>query len=144
MSTNKSANLNLHLWEPEDNFLRTEFNENFEKLDERGGAWSAQLAQLMTAPPPYVVGTYKGTGEVIYVDLGFRPSFLIISGQGSGTALQNSIQYVGISYGSNLSSFVSFTDTGFRVVAKADLTMTSNEFPKLNLANRNYGYIAFR
>ena len=34
MSTNKSANLNLHLWEPGDDFLRTEFNENFQKVDE--------------------------------------------------------------------------------------------------------------
>ena len=33
MSTNKSTNLNLHLWEPEDDFLRTEFNENFEAID---------------------------------------------------------------------------------------------------------------
>ena len=33
MSTNKSGHLNLHLWEPEDDFLRTEFNENFETLD---------------------------------------------------------------------------------------------------------------
>ncbi len=33
MSTNKSEHLNLHLWEPEDDFLRTEFNENFEKID---------------------------------------------------------------------------------------------------------------
>ena len=33
MSSNKSQNLQLHLWEPEDNFLRTEFNANFAALD---------------------------------------------------------------------------------------------------------------
>ena len=33
MSTNKSEHLKLHLWEPEDDFLRTEFNENFEAID---------------------------------------------------------------------------------------------------------------
>ena len=33
MSTNKSEHLQLHLWEPGDSVLRTEFNENWEKLD---------------------------------------------------------------------------------------------------------------
>ena len=33
MSTNKSEHLGLHLWEPEDDFLRTEFNENFTAID---------------------------------------------------------------------------------------------------------------
>ena len=33
MSTHKSQTLNLHLWEPNDDFLRTEFNENFTALD---------------------------------------------------------------------------------------------------------------
>lgn len=33
MSANKSQNLKLHLWEPEDNFLRAEFNENFAAID---------------------------------------------------------------------------------------------------------------
>lgn len=33
MSTNKSENLGLHLWEAEDDFLRTEFNENFTAID---------------------------------------------------------------------------------------------------------------
>ena len=33
MSTNKTQNYGLHAWEAEDDFLRTEFNENFEKLD---------------------------------------------------------------------------------------------------------------
>lgn len=33
MSTGKTKYLGLHRWEPEDNFLRTEFNENSDKLD---------------------------------------------------------------------------------------------------------------
>ena len=33
MSSNKSQTLNLHLWVPEDDFLRAEFNENFTALD---------------------------------------------------------------------------------------------------------------
>lgn len=33
MSTNKTQNYALHAWEPTDDFLRQEFNENFAKLD---------------------------------------------------------------------------------------------------------------
>lgn len=33
MSTGKTKYLGLHRWEPEDDFLRTEFNENSDKLD---------------------------------------------------------------------------------------------------------------
>lgn len=34
MSTNKTPNYGLHAWEAGDDFLRTEFNENFAALDE--------------------------------------------------------------------------------------------------------------
>lgn len=33
MATNHTENYNLNLWEPTDTFLRTEFNENTQKLD---------------------------------------------------------------------------------------------------------------
>jgi len=33
MSTNKTANYNLHSWVPGDDFLRAEFNENFALID---------------------------------------------------------------------------------------------------------------
>ena len=33
MSTKKTQNYQLHQWEATDDFLRTEFNENFTKLD---------------------------------------------------------------------------------------------------------------
>lgn len=33
MSTNKTQNYNLHSWVPEDDFLRSEFNDNFTSLD---------------------------------------------------------------------------------------------------------------
>ncbi len=33
MSTNKTQNYNLHSWVPEDDFIRSEFNENFTGID---------------------------------------------------------------------------------------------------------------
>ena len=141
MSTNKSAHLNLHLWEPEDDFLRTEFNENFEKIDAgvkaeenaraaaiqaeqeaRGSAIqevknsisatdgnaSSAVSQLRTdltaeigavrttaeaaysaANPPFVIGSYMGTGtygqtDARTVTVDFVPRLLIVSGSDGG------------------------------------------------------------
>lgn len=52
MSTNKTENLNLHVWEPTDAFRRAEFNENFAAID-----------AAMGAIPHIVFGSYVGTGE---------------------------------------------------------------------------------
>lgn len=64
MSTNKSEHFQLHLWEPEDNFLREEFNENFSKLD---------------AAARVVFGTYTGNGNSSQtISLGFTPSAVFL------------------------------------------------------------------
>lgn len=49
MSTNKSQNLKLHLWVPEDDFLRTEFNENFTALDSAVKAEETARKNAVTA-----------------------------------------------------------------------------------------------
>ena len=64
MSTNKTTNYNLHSWLPEDDFLRTEMNENFTKLDtllkNETAALSAALGQKARA----TVGSYTGDGAL--------------------------------------------------------------------------------
>ena len=44
MSTNKTQNYNLHSWVPEDDFLRSEFNDNFTSLDTALKSLSTALA----------------------------------------------------------------------------------------------------
>ncbi len=64
MSTNKTEHFGLHAWEPEDRFLREEFNENFAKLD--GAA-------------RVIAGAYTGDGEKIRViDLGITPLAVLV------------------------------------------------------------------
>ena len=66
MSTNKTQNYNLHKWEADDDFLRTEFNENFAKLDEE----AAHVA----------VGAYVGDGAVNRTfELGFTPAAVLLA-----------------------------------------------------------------
>ena len=49
MSSRKTTNHSLHLWDPQDTFLRTEFNENTEKLDAAIKANQDRVTALGTA-----------------------------------------------------------------------------------------------
>lgn len=46
----------LHQWLPEDNFLRTDFNTDLEKID-------TALGEVRSELPSIVTGSYVGTGE---------------------------------------------------------------------------------
>ena len=75
MSTNKSERYQLNLWEPGDDFIRTEFNENFEKLD--GAA-------------RVVFGTYTGDGAATrHIELGFTPRVVYLNDSQGYTAFRN-------------------------------------------------------
>lgn len=145
MSTNKSQNLNLHLWEPEDDFLRTEFNENFTAVD--SAVKSAQTAAVnaqQTADKalllPYATGSYTGNGTSVEIDLGFRPSFLIVVSMRSGIGMGQDYEWIGffgITGGTSLSNQLILTDTGF-------CGLKINGYPSLSENGRVYEYIAFR
>ena len=68
VSQNQTERYGLHLWEPEDNFLREEFNENFAALD-----------KVLGAKSEVVFGSYTGTGTANRViSLGFTPRCVIL------------------------------------------------------------------
>lgn len=125
MSTNKTQNYGLHAWEPGDDFLREEFNENFAALD----------AAVFVAD--VVVGTYTGTMQPGYtaveqdIELGFKPRAVItrsLNGTG-GTGF--------VTTGSEDYDLV-LTDTGFRVRRGLNFKNSSN-----NTYNP-YRYLAWR
>ena len=135
MSTNKSEHLNLHLWEPEDDFLRMEFNENFEKIDQLG---------VHVAECSYVIGTYTGTGTDMeaggqLVELGFRPRFLLISrGWRYALSLPSTLIVVGESMTEGIGSFLQFEDNGFRVANGGEREL------QLDYEGIPFSYVAFR
>ena len=45
MATNSSEHLGLHLWQPTDQVLRTEFNENWQKIDTAAAGLREDLTQ---------------------------------------------------------------------------------------------------
>ena len=61
MSTNKTQNYGLHAWEPQDDFLRQEFNENFAKLDAQAvrmcfGSYTGDCSSTGTTPQRIELG----------------------------------------------------------------------------------------
>ncbi|UQT46648.1 hypothetical protein M5E87_15015 [Flavonifractor plautii] len=77
--TNYTAHYQLHQWEPEDSFLRTDFNEDFAKIDGALGGKAEQsavdtLAEQVAGKSELVTGSYTGDGEASRtIELGFSP-----------------------------------------------------------------------
>ena len=61
-----TPNYGLHQWEPEDSFLRTDFNEDLEAID----AALAEVAGTAAGKCRAVVGSYTGTGTYQEFDVG--------------------------------------------------------------------------
>ena len=85
-----TSNYQLHQWVPEDDFLRTDFNTDFQKIDaalarkaEKSTVTSlqSQVAGKADAStvPRVVTGTYTGNGAASKsISLGFQPKVVII------------------------------------------------------------------
>ncbi|MCI8539218.1 MAG: hypothetical protein HFF18_11255 [Oscillospiraceae bacterium] len=139
MSTNKSQNLKLHLWEPEDNFLRTEFNENFSAIDAALKAEADQRTALeqRVASTGHVIGSFTGNGSTQTITLGFKPSFVIISGQvtpASSWYYLNNLIVCASSLGEHFQRIA----TGFTVKYITNATTYTNR------EGITYAYLAFR
>ena len=70
---NYTEHYQLHQWESEDSFLRTDFNADFAKID---GA--------IAACSHTVKGSYTGNGSYLTVELGFRPDQVAVCGFSAG------------------------------------------------------------
>ena len=73
MASNYTTNYELPLWEPQDSFLRTEFNDANQKIDTALTAANAERIH---------VGSYTGDGTtgVRTIPLPFTPKVLLLSG----------------------------------------------------------------
>ena len=116
---NYTPNYGLHQWEPEDNFLRTDFNQDFAKIDAaiQGVADTADAKKADKSALAEVKGLAEGKCRVIpgrlvgdgeeYQDipLGARPKAVFLS-WGAST-------YLAVESANNFG--LSLTDNGFRV-----------------------------
>lgn len=106
MSTNKTQNYQLHAWEPGDDFLLSEINANFAKLDQLIHSRFSALPKGLKL----VVGSYEGDDtQVRNFDVGFRPKMVLVAAtglyDGHNTLLSDGLP--------NLHGEI--TDTGFQV-----------------------------
>ncbi len=135
---NYTQHCQLHQWEPEDHFLRTDFNTDFQKIDTELGEKSG-----------IVFGTYSGNGnDSQEISLGFSPKAVLVvesSGLMGNTGGEWPIIYGGlalrempVSTGRDKTALM-LTDTGFTVYNHADFG-----YIRTNTADRVYGYLAVR
>lgn len=97
-------------------------------------------ADTALASKPYVVGSYVGTGAARSIYLGFRPSFVIISGMEHhiGNSPTTFTNYTVMTGGHVMTDEIWFTDTGFTVSESIGWA------PLLSISDRTYDYIAFK
>ena len=143
---NYTENYHLPQWEETDRIMRTDFNQMCADMEAgltaNREAADAGIAEAKTeaAKLPYVVGSYTGTNYEMTFDIGFRPSFLIISGPLCHNSSSSCMgQYNIITAGNTQSKAVTFTDTGFILH-----DMKEVYYPNLINWKQNYDYIAFR
>ena len=135
-----TANYQLHQWEPQDTFLRTDFNQDFQRLDTAlagvravadGKVAPAALAAveaLANQKCRVIIGSYIGSGELTQtIALGVRPKVVVIDNtQRPSTALELALD------GPKVRS-ITVTDGGFSVM---------NTPENLNVQGTQYPYLA--
>ena len=71
-----TTNYGLHQWESTDDFLRTDFNTDFQKID----AALAGIQADTDGKVEMVTGTYQGDGsDERTITLGFQPKAVVVS-----------------------------------------------------------------
>ena len=159
---NYTNNYHLPQWAETDRIMMEDFNQAMADIEEgmSDNAQAAETAQAAAATAqasadavadsympgnkPYVVGSYTGTGEAATITLGFRPSFLIISGMGDTLQSNSTVEwdrYFGMTAGNAIPNRLDLTSTGFVIYPQS---LTQNLYPDFTESGRTYDYIAFR
>ena len=116
----------LHQWAPEDDFLRTDFNTDFWKIDTALGG----IVTTLTGKTEVAVAAYLGNGEETNrIELGFSPLAVIISNDG-----QLSGGVMGVRDGKERN--ITLTETGF--------VLQKNNTSIPNLSGVKYCCLVFR
>ena len=134
---NYTEKYHLPQWEESDRVMRADFNQMCADIEaglERNAQAAAQ-AQSTAEEKTFAFGTYRGNGISQNVDVGFRPSFVMIEMTSSSSSKDSVCSF----HFTNASYKVSLQDTGFSVSVD-----DGNEFPTVNRTGIWYRYIAFR
>lgn len=136
MSTKRTENYQLHAWEPGDDFLLAEINENFAALDD-----GVRMA----------TGTYEGVSSktnediVSSIDLGFTPKAVLVFNNWGMTGYERTtfggLALPGAWVGDSGHFAVKITEGGFQVRSGSGGSTNSMS---ANSVYYSYHYIALR
>ena len=131
----QTSKYQFNLVEGSDDFSPTPLNQNMEKVEE-----ALETIAVTAAEKPYATGNYTGNGGTQTITLGFKPLFVIITGQGysGGVSTTALLGYIAFSGGSQITESLKLGTTGFTV------THADRYYPATNEENKTYSYIAFR
>ena len=154
---NYTKNYRLPQWVKSDRIMMDDFNAMNSSIENgltktaaqasaaRADASEAkQTANAAAAARPYAVGTYTGSGGTKTIELGFRPSFVVVSGVSSTVITNDSSElarYFAMTAGNTIPTRIQFTDTGFTVYP---MDTEHKYYPCLNAGSRTYDFIAFK
>ena len=132
-----TANYQLHQWVPEDNFLRTDFNQDFAKID-TALAGAETLARQKSR---VVAGTYTGNAAGSRdINMGFQPIAVLVEVSFGKRAASGYSMFGGLAVrGGSLQhsdTALSITQTGFQVDAGGESSTNTN--------GQSYRYIAIQ
>ncbi len=127
MASNYTENYQLPLWAADDSFLRAEFNDANQKIDD-----------VLGTIPKVVTGTYGGDETANRsIALGFRPKFVLLMGYSGNYFFGILTEYVfwyvyrtSLYYSSPGQDF-QITENGFQIINDA-----------FNMENYEYHYVA--
>ena len=124
-----TSNYGLHQWEPSDNFLRTDFNEDLKKIDEAIKGVETDTGQKLMQKVGLTTGVYTGNGGTQTITLGFQAKAVIVSVSSS---------YCHIAAQTMPNEKLWLTGNGFSVEYYSGHAYNTNE------KNTKYLYLAFR
>ena len=134
MASGQTAHYGLSQWEPEDSFLREEFNANFSKIDTE-----------VFSKAEAVTGTYTGDGESKrIIELGFSPTAVLLL-RNTGAGKDSSNYYGGLA----LRDHPVLLPTGATVLAITSSGFSVHVGGSASISNSNgsgslFHYLAFR
>lgn len=130
MSTHKTPNYKLHKWESQDDFLRTEFNENFAKID-------AEALRIIFG---VYTGAYSFSNTTLTkITLGSKPKAVMIvpyDGTCSNSGGRSYDAIAGAGYPA-AGGVLTLDETGFSVYNR------DTDYVYLNQTGKTYYYMAF-
>ena len=127
-----TTNYQLHQWEASDDFLRTDFNTDFQKIDAALGekAEAEETQAELDKKAEIVKGTYTGNGGTQTITLGFRPRAILVS---LGYRNYNQAR---LTIDGDEADYLVINNTGFKLQYEQN--------SRVNNSNQLYPYLAFR